>query len=74
MDNADRAQRIIDMRINHALTKNKAQFAGEDCDLTNCLECDIPIPEARRAAIHNCKYCVDCQHTIELKRKQLTGR
>ncbi len=74
MDNADRAQDLIDMRINNALNANKAQFAGDDNDESFCLQCGVEIPRARREAIHSCKYCIDCQSAIELKHKQRTGR
>lgn len=26
-----------------------------------CLDCNEPIPEARRVAQKGCKYCIDCQ-------------
>lgn len=34
-----------------------------------CEECDAPIPEARRKAIHGVAMCVTCQEVQELKSK-----
>lgn len=37
-----------------------------------CIDCDDPIPQARREAIRGCERCVDCQQMAELK-QQTTG-
>ncbi|EWH09849.1 phage/conjugal plasmid C-4 type zinc finger protein, TraR family [Catenovulum agarivorans DS-2] len=73
MDNADRAQDLIEMRTNHALQANKAKFKGADIDEPYCLACGIEIPQARRKAVHNCEYCIDCQQEQELRRRQQLG-
>ncbi|KAF1367167.1 TraR/DksA family transcriptional regulator [Yokenella regensburgei] len=38
-----------------------------------CEECDAPIPEARRIAIHGVTLCVNCQQIAELKSKHYRG-
>ena len=74
MDNADKAQDLIEMRTNHAIQANRAKFSGADIGEPYCLSCGIEIPLARRQAVHNCEYCIDCQQAIELRRKQLMGK
>lgn len=37
----------------------------------HCKECDVPIPEKRRAAVPGCQTCADCQSLIEIKHKQI---
>lgn len=32
-----------------------------------CVECDEPIPEARRRAIQGVKLCIDCQNERDLR-------
>jgi len=38
-----------------------------------CEECDEPIPEARRKAIHGVSLCVTCKQIDELKTKHYRG-
>ena len=51
----------IDASIAEELERMKARRApvGESAML--CVECDEPIPEARRAAIPGVKLCIECQ-------------
>ncbi|MEQ9040370.1 MAG: DksA/TraR family C4-type zinc finger protein [Silicimonas sp.] len=51
----------IDASIQDELKRMQARRAPEGESLTNCAECDEPIPEARRAAIPGVKLCIDCQ-------------
>lgn len=74
MDNADHAQELIEMRTNHAIQRVKAKFAQIDGDELYCQACGVEIPQARRKAIHNCKYCIDCQQQQELRHRQQMGK
>lgn len=38
-----------------------------------CIECDAPIPPARRRAIPGVQCCVTCQEILELKEKHYNG-
>ena len=51
----------IDASIAEELERMKARRSpvGESAIL--CVECDEPIPEARRAAVPGVKLCVECQ-------------
>lgn len=69
MDIADKAQKFIDESMSRKLAEHSKQFAGADVDLDECIECGIEIPQARKAAIHNCTTCVDCQSLIERKQR-----
>lgn len=40
----------------------------------NCEECDTVIPEGRRIAVPGVTLCVVCQHTADVKFKQLYNR
>jgi len=33
-----------------------------------CIDCETPIPEARRRAVPNCTRCIDCQIDFENRR------
>ncbi|HBR2697747.1 TPA: TraR/DksA family transcriptional regulator [Klebsiella pneumoniae] len=39
-----------------------------------CIDCDEPIPTARRQAIPGVQCCVTCQEIAELKSKNYNGR
>jgi phage/conjugal plasmid C-4 type zinc finger TraR family protein len=45
--------------------------AGEG--FTHCVECDAPIPEARRKAIPGVCLCVRCQSQLEKNEPETTG-
>ncbi|WP_372922884.1 DksA/TraR family C4-type zinc finger protein [Roseovarius sp.] len=51
----------IDASIQDELKRMQARRLPEGESLTNCAECDEPIPEARRRALPGVKLCVDCQ-------------
>ncbi|TMP27190.1 conjugal transfer protein TraR [Pseudoalteromonas rubra] len=65
MDIADDAQEVIERGLALTLARNRAHFEGPNVDLANCLKCGCEIPQARRAAVHSCKYCVHCQTRLE---------
>ena len=52
----------IDASIQDELKRMQARRVPEGESLTNCAECDEPIPEARRAAIPGVKLCINCQN------------
>jgi phage/conjugal plasmid C-4 type zinc finger TraR family protein len=53
-------QEQIDATVEDAISRARDQLPrGES--LTNCAECDQPIPEARRAAVSGVRLCVACQ-------------
>ena len=57
----------IDASIQDELKRMQARRAPEGESLTNCAECDEPIPEARRAAIPGVKLCIDCQNERDVR-------
>ena len=57
----------IEASIADELARMKAQAQPEGESLTNCAECDEPIPEKRRQAIPGVKLCVDCQSGREAR-------
>ncbi|WP_223952416.1 TraR/DksA family transcriptional regulator [Citrobacter braakii] len=63
-------QRVEEERQRHIHTaRNKAP--GVSCVL--CIDCDAPIPPARRRAIPGVQCCVTCQEIAELKGKHYNG-
>ncbi len=53
-------QEQIDATVEDAISRARDQLPRGK-SLTNCVECDQPIPEARRAAIPGVRLCVACQ-------------
>lgn len=69
MDNADRAQELIDQRMQDALDARRASQQSEAMQgPANCVECDEPIPTARRLSVPGCRYCTECQAAREGRR------
>lgn len=62
MDQLDKAWELSEMHLKEALA-NRQSLCGEA--LTHCLDCDEPIPEARRQAVPGCQYCIDCAEERE---------
>ena len=67
MDEAqfEQAQRLQDERLQHAIA-NRVQDQGESDE--DCESCGTDIPEARRLAVPGCRFCVDCQGLLEVRR------
>ena len=66
---AAREAEILDDSI--AAQQRRADLAGKsvaDSALT-CVDCDEPIPEARRAAYPGVQRCVECKTLIEKQQK-----
>ncbi len=51
----------IEASINDELQRMKAQRRPLGESATHCVECEEPIPEARRRAIPGVKLCIECQ-------------
>ncbi|MEC5345064.1 TraR/DksA family transcriptional regulator [Brenneria populi] len=62
-----RQQEILDKQIASARNAQRGVSAFE------CEDCDQPIPEARRAAIHGVTRCASCQGIHEQKNKHFRG-
>ena len=59
------AQRLQDERLQHAIA-NRVQYQGESAE--DCDSCGTDIPEARRLAVPGCRFCVDCQGLLGVRR------
>ena len=57
-------QEQIDASVNDSVQLARSRLPqGES--LTHCIECEEPIPDARRKAIRGVRLCLDCQLIIE---------
>ena len=67
MDEAqfEQAQRLQDERLQQAIA-SRVQYQGESAE--DCDECGTDIPEARRLAVPGCRFCVECQGLLEVRR------
>ncbi len=62
----------IDATIEDAIRHARDQLPkGES--LTHCEECDVKIPDARRAAVPGVRYCVNCQAEHDKKNASRGG-
>ncbi len=57
-------QEQIDASVDDAIALARSQLPHGK-SRTHCLECDTPIPQARRDAIPGVQYCVACQNEID---------
>ncbi len=66
MDDVDRAQEINEAHLAEALDRRRydAERAIHESPL-QCIDCDEPIPEARRKAVPGCRRCIGCQELHE---------
>lgn len=55
----DEAQALTQQLNEAAIKVAQAQLGGEGSD--DCIDCDQPIPPARRQALPSAKRCVACQ-------------
>ena len=54
----------IDASVDEAVMRARQQLPqGES--LSDCEECDAPIPEARRQAVRGVRLCIACQETLD---------
>ena len=57
-------QEQIDASVSDSVKLARSRLPqGES--LTNCIDCEEPIPEARRKAVPGVRFCIDCQSTLE---------
>jgi phage/conjugal plasmid C-4 type zinc finger TraR family protein len=64
VDEIDQAQALNEQFLEGVLADHRhRQPTGES--RFNCVDCEEPIPEARRIAAQGCQRCVDCQATQE---------
>ncbi|GAA0851657.1 DksA/TraR family C4-type zinc finger protein [Marinobacter szutsaonensis] len=57
-------QEQIDASVEDEIQRARSQLAGGE-SATECDECGVPIPEARRKAIPGVRLCIDCQSAQE---------
>ncbi|MEL0569349.1 TraR/DksA family transcriptional regulator [Citrobacter werkmanii] len=67
-DIIDNASTLEDLQREAALSMHRLNHSAVSA--THCVECDEPLPEARRKAYPGCTMCVDCQGEQELQNKQ----
>lgn len=82
MDDADRAQPVIDEDLNdhlaeHYRRRTQMGLKGESCirppfkdSPKACINCEEPIPAARLAVQPNADRCVSCQHDFEIQTRR----
>jgi phage/conjugal plasmid C-4 type zinc finger TraR family protein len=67
MDDVDLAQEINEGHIQRALALRLLPGTGQvkQPSRTECIDCEEPIPDGRRAAVPGCMRCIDCQTMLE---------
>jgi phage/conjugal plasmid C-4 type zinc finger TraR family protein len=65
-------QEQIDATVKDAIQRARAQLP-KGPSLSQCEDCDAPIPEARRKALPGVRLCVSCQETIDREQKAAAG-
>jgi len=65
-------QEQIDASVSDAVKRARSRLpVGEGA--THCLECEEPIPEARRKAVPGVRLCLDCQTELEKQHESNSG-
>ncbi len=54
-------QEQIEANIQDELARMKRPSQGDRPSRTHCIDCEEPIPEARRRAVPGVTLCIDCQ-------------
>jgi phage/conjugal plasmid C-4 type zinc finger TraR family protein len=62
-DLLDQAQQIEEQHRAAALARHRARPVGTGAEL--CIDCDTPIPAARRRALPHADRCIGCQTLYE---------
>lgn len=66
----DQAQETSERQLADALDEHqRSRRLTQQMSRQECLDCDDPIPEARRQAAPGCQRCIDCQRIFEGGRK-----
>ena len=63
----------IEASISDELARLKARRMPVGDSLSECAECDEPIPEARRIALPGVKLCIDCQQERDAAYRPRSG-
>ena len=63
----------IDSTINDAVALARSRLANSGTSLSECEECDEPIPLARQQAIAGVRLCVACQGDADNRGKRAGG-
>ncbi|AGY90996.1 hypothetical protein SPICUR_05450 [Spiribacter curvatus] len=63
----DAAQEEIDSTVSDAVQRARSALP-EGESLTNCEDCEVPIPEGRRRAMPGVRLCVSCQEEADQAR------
>lgn len=69
----ERASQLAEREIEEALNRHREQTAARGAGRETCLDCDEPIPAARRLAVA-AQRCMDCQAEHEKWEKQTGAR
>lgn len=69
----ERASQLAEREIEAALDRHREQTAARGAGRETCLDCDEPIPAARRLAVAALR-CMDCQAEHEKWEKQTGAR
>ena len=69
-DNAVQDQ--IDATVKDGITRAQSRLPSGP-SLTQCEECDAPIPEARQLAVPGVRLCVVCQEKADREAAQFSG-
>lgn len=67
MDNVDRGNEYATQMVDQGVA-NRVRYHG--ISRHECIDCDEPIPEARRQAIAGCTRCTDCQNIHDRRNEQ----
>lgn len=65
----DQANDLAQQRIEMAIAADRIDRNALSAQ--HCEECGDPNPEPRRAAVHGCKTCAECQERRERKLKHI---
>ncbi|ABP60029.1 TraR/DksA family transcriptional regulator [Enterobacter sp. 638] len=71
-DSMDLVQQRVEENLQRHIQNARTRKPGTARVL--CIDCDAPIPIARRQAIPGVQSCVTCQEIAELKGKHYSGR
>jgi phage/conjugal plasmid C-4 type zinc finger TraR family protein len=63
----------IDATVKDGVSRAQSRLAAAGPGLSQCAQCDAPIPEARRNAIPGVRLCVTCQEAEDKEADQFSG-
>ena len=65
-------QEQIDASVEDAVQRARSQLT-QGASLSQCEECDRPIPKARQQAVVGVRLCIACQSDVDQQQKAHTG-